>query len=404
MERVVISGIGAVTPLGTSFTESWMNILNGRSGIRPLTRIPSSVHRWALAGEIPFPDSADFLCGKKIRSLDPFVRYATAAAHMAVEDANLTAATGSAILERASVMVGSSRAGISTLESAGDALRNGKKLSPFVMPASTLFMAPATIAEHLGIHGECLGVSTACASGAHAVGEAFRQIQLGIADIALAGGTEAPLSAICFEGYGRAGALTPDRSPEASRPFDRKRNGFVLAEGACIMVLENLRSAVRRNAPIYAEIAGYVNRTDGYHLTQPHLPSQIAALRAALHTAGLPAEKVDYINAHGTSTQLGDRIEAEAIRAVFGDRPVPVSALKSMTGHMLAGSAAFELACTAMSIRDRVIPPTINITDPDPACRISLATSRISMPIHAALTQSFGFGGANAVLVLKQVL
>jgi 3-oxoacyl-[acyl-carrier-protein] synthase II len=168
------------------------------------------------------------------------------------------------------------------------------------------------------------------------------------------------------------------------------------------MILENYRSAMRRNAPVYAEIAGYANRTDGHHLTQPHLPSQITTMHTALRSASLTAGQVDYVNAHGTSTTIGDRIEAEAIRTVFGDRPVPVSALKSMTGHMLAGSAAFEIACTAMSIRDSIIPPTINVTERDPECRISLATKQIIMPIRAALTQSFGFGGANAVLVLKR--
>lgn len=338
-----------------------------------------------------------------MRTLDAFVLYAVAAARMAINDANLNPEDHGGLLEQASVIIGSSRAGISSLEQAGNVIRERKKISPFLMPSTTLFMAPATIARQIGIRGECLGISTACASGAHAVGEAFRQIQAGRTDIVLAGGTEAPLCAVCFEGYGRAGALTTGTGPDASRPFDQKRDGFVLAEGACIVVLERYRSAIQRNAPIYAEIVGYVNKTDAYHLTKPHLPSQIVALQAALRCSGLKPEQIDSINAHGTSTPLGDRIEAKAIKTVFGDRPVPVSALKSMTGHMLAGSSAFELACTAMSVRDDIIPPTLHVSELDPECPVTLTSEPVSMPVKAALTQSFGFGGANAVLVLKKL-
>lgn len=400
MDRVVITGIGAVTPLGTSFAESWQKILAGQSGLAHITRFSSPGLAWTMAGEVSGQlDFSTFLPAKDIRTLDLFALYAAAAAHMAVRDAALTHDT----LAHASVLVGSSRAGISTLGQAEQKLFEQKKLSPFVMPATTLFIAPAIIARQLGIRGECLGISTACASGAHAIGEAYRQIRLGVADIALAGGTEAPLCPLCFEGYGRAGALSPDPSPQGSRPFERSRNGFVLAEGACMLVLESYRSALRRNAPVYAEVVSYVNRTDGYHLTQPCLPSQIAVLNAVLHTAGLSPEQIDHINAHGTSTPIGDRVEAEAIRTVFGERPVPVSALKSMTGHMLAASAAFEIACTAMSIKDGMIPPTINVSEQDPECPVSLSPTAISMPVNAALSQSFGFGGANAALVLKRI-
>lgn len=399
MERVVITGIGAVTPLGASFRESWQGILAGRSGITVL----ETERPWRLAGKLPALDFSPFLPPRDVRTLDDFVLYATAAAHMALHDACLLTGRQAPSVTQASVLVGSSRAGISSLERAGKSLQENKKLSPFLMPSTTLFMAPATIARQFGIKGECLGISTACASGAHAIGEAYRHIRLGVTDIALAGGSEAPLCEICFEGYGRAGALTPGTTADASRPFDRTRNGFVLAEGACIMVLESYRSARRRNAPVYAEIAGYVNRTDGYHLTQPHLPSQIAVLNDLLRMAGFGPEQIDHINAHGTSTPIGDRTEAEAIRTVFGDRPLPLSALKSMTGHMLAASAAFEIACTALSVRDGVIPPTINVTEQDRECPVTLSPETISMPVKKALSQSFGFGGANAALILKKV-
>jgi len=399
MERVVITGIGAVTPLGVSFSESWQGILAGRSGIA----VQEAERPWRLAGTLPAMDFSSFLPARDVRTLDAFVLYASAAASMALHDAHLLHEQQETVLAQASVLVGSSRAGISSLEKAGKTLREKKKLSPFLMPSTTLFMAPATIARQYGIRGECLGISTACASGAHAIGEAYRQIRLGVTDIALAGGSEAPICEVCFEGYGRAGALTPGTTADASRPFDRGRNGFVLAEGSCMLVLESYRSARRRNAPVYAEIAGYVNRTDGHHLTQPYLPSQITVLNDILHMAGFGPDEVDHINAHGTSTQIGDRIEAEAIRTVFGERPLPVSALKSMTGHMLAASAAFEIACTALSIRDGVIPPTINVTAQDRDCPVTLTPEKISMPVKTALSQSFGFGGANAALLLKQI-
>lgn len=403
MERVVITGIGAVTPLGLSFRESWNQLKTGKSGIGTLSRFAPTGLKWPLAGELKGFAPEAFLPPREARILDPFVSYAAAAAVMAAADAGLNSPDCADRFRDASVIIGSSRAGITTLESATRALAEGKKrLSPFVMPVSTLYLAPSTIAGMLGIHGECLGISTACASGLHAVGEAFRQVRAGVATLALAGGTEAPLSRTCFEGYGAAGALSSGTAPDASRPFDIRRDGFILAEGACILVLESHASALARNATIYAEIIGYANVTDAHHMTRPHLPSQVAAIRKALGDARIEADHIDVINAHGTSTPTGDAVEAAGIRSVFGPRNIPVTANKSMTGHMLAASAAFEAACTAMTLSEGNIPPTINLSVQDPDCGIALVTALQQTAAEHALTQSFGFGGANAVMILRK--
>ncbi|HSW63379.1 MAG TPA: beta-ketoacyl-ACP synthase II [Dissulfurispiraceae bacterium] len=403
MERVVITGIGAVTPLGLTFRDSWAQLKMGVSGIGALTRFDSSGLKWKLAGELKGFDPDAFLPPREARVLDPFVSYAAAAASMAAGDAGLTASAYADRFRDASVILGSSRAGITTIESAAQTLAEGKKrLSPFVMPVSTLYLAPSTVAWMLGIQGECLGVSTACASGLHALGEAFRQIRAGITTLALAGGTEAPLCRTCIEGYGAAGALSSGTTPDASRPFAMKRDGFILSEGACMLVLENYAGAVKRNANIYAEIVGYANVTDAHHMTRPRLSSQIHALQKALRDAHLYPDDIDFVNAHGTSTPIGDAVESAAIRSVFGGRSMPVTAAKSMTGHMLAASAAFEAACSAMTLADGYIPPTINLSQPDPSCDLSFVTRLEKTDATHALTQSFGFGGANAVLILKK--
>ncbi len=403
MERVVITGIGAVTPIGLTFRDSWDHLKKGLTGIGKLSRFDSSCLKWNLAGELKGFEPGAFLPPREARILDPFVTYAAAAASMAASDAGLTNSGNTVDMKAASVIIGSSRAGITTLESALQTLAEGKKrLSPFVMPASTQYLAPSMVARILGIHGECLGVSTACASGLHALGEAFRQIRAGITTLALAGGTEAPLCRICFEGYGSAGALSSGTYPDASRPFAVKRDGFILSEGACVLVLENYADAVSRHASIYAEILGYANTSSALHMTRPDIQSQVAAIQKALLDARLDPEEIDFINAHGTSTPVGDAAEAASIGAAFGTKKMPVTAPKSMTGHMLAASAAFEAACTAMTLADGYIPPTINCTEQDPDCELSLITRLEKTDANYALTQSFGFGGANAVLILKK--
>ncbi|HEX8950178.1 MAG TPA: beta-ketoacyl-ACP synthase II [Dissulfurispiraceae bacterium] len=395
MRRVVITGIGAVTPLACSFNLSWDLIKNGISGIKEITGFDASGLPWKSAGELHGFDPLAYMSAKEVLRLDPFVHYALASAAMAAGDA------GHSSLSNAGVIIGSSRGGISTLERA---LLQPSRLSPHLMPSTTISMAASFVAQKLGIKGNCLGISNACASGTNAVGEAFRLIRHGISDLMLAGGTDAPLCRLCVEGYGVSGALSTLQGVSASRPFDRSRRGFVIAEGAAVLVLEEYMYALKRGATIYAEIVGYGNTTDAFHITQPYPAGESEAIGRALKDAGINPGDVNYLNAHGTSTPLGDRAEAEAIRRVFKDTypGLPVSAAKSMTGHMLAASGAFEAACTAASIREGIIPPTINLTAKDPDCDINIVTEKMELPLEVAVTNSFGFGGLNAVLVMRK--
>ena len=415
MERVVITGIGAVTPLGNSFSDSWNSVKAGLSGIRTVTRVSASHMKWKAAGELRNFNAGNYLGYKELRRLDPFVHYAVASAIMSAEDAGLIHSDVQPpyddYLTSGGVIIGSSRGGISTLENAFMNMQNAAlnvqsyRLSPYLMPATTISMAASYTAQRLAIKGYCLGLSNACASGSNAIGEAYRLLKTGFKGPLIAGGTDAPLCMVCIEGYGRAGALSKTEPLFASRPFDRQRDGFVLSEGACTMVLENLDSALKRGARIYGEVIGYGNTVDAVHQTRPDLKGEIHALRSAMTDAGIKPSDIDYINAHGTSTPIGDRIESESILAAFGGKAshIPVSGIKSMTGHMLAASGAFEAACTVMSLREGLIPPTINIREKDSRCGINLVTEKINLPITTALSSSFGFGGVNAVLIFRKL-
>ncbi|HAK88200.1 MAG TPA: beta-ketoacyl-[acyl-carrier-protein] synthase II [Nitrospiraceae bacterium] len=399
MKRAVITGIGAVTPLANTFAGSWSLIKKGVSGISAITKFDASRLPWKAAGELKGFDPCLFLSKKEILRLDPFVQYAVAASVMAVQD------SGFEIQDSANsgVIIGSSRGGITTIErELSKLLIPDSKLSAYLMPSTTISMAASYTAQKLGIKGQCLGISNACASGTNAVGEAYRLIKHGYADVIIAGGAEAPICRLCIEGYGISGALSKKNESSASRPFDAERDGFVLAEGACILVLENYESAIKRGANIYAELTGYGNTTDSYHITKPDMKGEQKAIIDALEDAGISAVDIDYINAHGTSTPLGDRVEAQAIKSMFGEN-IPVSSIKSMTGHMLAASGALETACTAVSIKEGIIPPTINISEKDPECDINVVTERKESDIRIAITNSFGFGGVNAVIVLKSI-
>lgn len=411
MKRVVITGIGAVTPLGNSFLRSWEEAASGRSGIGFLSRFDASALPWKAAGELRGFDPGPFLSPKETRRLDPFAQYAVAASVMAAEDSGLSSpVTHNSSLVSAGVIVGSSRGGVSTLEREIEkSCRGTSRISPHTMPSSTVSMAASSVAQKLGIKGYCLGISNACASGTNAIGEAFRLIRSGHLGIALAGGSEAPLCRLCVEGYGIAGALSRrspsgENGPGVPRPFDGKRDGFVLGEGASVLILEYLDNAVARGAKIYAEIIGYGNTTDAFHMTKPDPGGEARAMTAALKEAGLAPDEVDYINTHGTGTELGDIAESQALRMLFGKRAatIPASAAKSLTGHMLAASGALETAMTAMTLREGVIPPTINMDEMDPLCDINIVTERRKADIEIALTNSFGFGGVNAVLVLRR--
>ncbi len=400
MRRVAITGIGAVTPLGLDFQETWDGLKKGLSGLSGCSRVEVDDIPWKVTGELRGFDALSFLTPKEINRLDPFIQYSLAAATSAFEDASL--------FPEPSVMVimGSSRGGVTRIEEALRAyFKEGRPLSAYLMPATTISMAPSYIAHRLGLRGYCLGISNACASGTMAIGEAFRLIGTGCADIALTGGTEAPLCRLCLEGYGRTGALSTGTDSTASRPFDRDRDGFVLSEGACVMVIEEMQHAIKRGAVIYAEILGYASINDGFHQTQPSEAGEAATINLALQNAGVMTDEIDMINAHGTSTVSGDRVEALALKEVFGLRlrDIHVTANKSMTGHMLAASGALEVAATAMSLYEGVIPPTINLARPDQECGLNIPSDCAEKDMRVALSTSFGFGGINAALVLKKV-
>ncbi len=407
MYRVVITGIGAVTPIGNTFRESWQAAIGGRSGLAPITRFDTTDVPWKIAGELKGFDPCAFLGQKEVLRTDPFVHYAVAAAMMAVQDAGWPIHDKSlrSPLSAGGVIIGSSRGGVGTIEKAiSGRLISKSRLSAYLMSSTTVSMAPSYISQKLGIQGYCLGVSNACASGANAIGEAYRLIKSGYRAPVIAGGTEAPLCRLCVAGYGAAGALSRMMDVSASRPFDRKRDGFVLSEGACVLILEEAESALARKANIYAEIVGYGNTADAFHQTKPDSRGQIRAMRAAMEGAGLSAEEVDYISAHGTSTPLGDRSETEAMEVILGKRipEVPVSALKSMTGHMLAASGALETAFAAMSVKEGTVPPTINLIQKDHDCSLNVITEAAKIAPGTALSNAFGFGGVNAVIAIRR--
>lgn len=440
MKKVVVTGIGAVSSLGNSFHESWTSVKKGLSGIAPLTRFDVTHMKWRVAGELKGFDVGLHLSQKEMTHLDPFVQYAVAASFMAAEDAGLLQPSEknkvSSLVPRPSslasggVIIGSSRGGITTIEQAiikqensgcrmqdsGFRIKTVKTpnsqlpthnfhLSPYLMPSTSINMASSYVAQKLGIRGYCLGISNACSSGANAIGEAYRLIKSGYDGPVFAGGTEAPICRLCVEGYGVSGALSKRNDASASRPFDKTRDGFVLAEGASVVVMEDYEAALKRGAKIYGEIIGYGNTTDAFHQTRPSAEGEARAIRLAMEEGGLSSENVDYINAHGTSTPLGDKAETEAIKLALGKRAyeIPISSVKSMTGHMLAASGAFEAAVTLMSIREGIVTPTINLKTRDPECDLNFITETRKAEIKTAVSNSFGFGGVNAVLAFRRI-
>lgn len=411
MRRIVITGIGAVTPLANNFFDSWSLVKKGISGINRISKFDTAGLSWTMAGEVKGFNPELYLSKKEILKLDPFMHYAVAAAKMAAEDAGLLKSkiqNSNFEFDNAGIIIGSSRGGITTIEKelkklyAPNTTLDARHLTPYLMPSTTISMAASYVAQKLGTKGHCLGISNACASGTNAIGEAYRLIKHNYADIVIAGGTESPICRFCVEGYGISGVLSKTDNPSASRPFDTKRDGFVLAEGACMLVLEEYTSAIKRNAKIYGEIIGYSSTTDAYHITRPNIEGEINAMLKSIKETGISPDNIDYINSHGTSTPIGDIVESQAIKSIFGEN-IPVSSIKSITGHMLAASGSFEVACTAMSIKERVIPPTINITQKDHKCNINVITEKTEADIKIAITNSFGFGGVNAVIVLKAI-
>lgn len=404
MKKVVITGMGAVTPLGNTIEETWENLVHRRSGISQITRFDPSGLPSRIAGELKGFSAERYISKKEILRLDPFIHYAAAAADMALEDAGLKTPGA---LRDAAVLVGSSRGGITSMEKALERhLLEKKPFSAYLMAASTINMASSLISMKFGIKGPSLGISTACASGTNAIGEAVKMIRTSDINIVIAGGSEAPLCKTAVGGYGASGSLSKRNSePEkASRPFDNGRDGFVIAEGAGIIVLEELGHALKRGATIYAEISGYGVSSDAFHMTQPDSEGEAMAIRHALADACIEPGEVNWINAHATSTPLGDRAETGAVEKVFGEqsRNIHISSCKSMLGHMLGAAGAIETAVTALSIKKGVITPTINLEEPDPGLSLNYVTSAINRDIDISITNSFGFGGANAVLVLRK--
>ncbi len=407
--RVVVTGLGMVTPLGTGVDKNWDAICAGRSGIRKITKFDVSRFPCKIAGEVPDFNSEDWLDKKQIRRFDIFVHYAIASARMAIEDAGLK--IGSEDAHRVGCITGSGLGGLSMLEHYHKVLleKGPERISPFFIPGMIANMAPGQIAIEFGLKGPNLSIETACAASCHAVGEAFRMIREGIADVMITGGSEMVVTPLALGGFCAMKALATsfnDEPEKASRPFDLRREGFVMGEGAGILVLEELGHALRRDAPIYAEIVGYGTSADAYHVAAPDPDGEGAYLcmKNALMDSGLRPEEIDYINAHGTSTKLNDLSECKAIKRLFGDHAycLSISSTKSMIGHLLGGAGGVEAIYTVLAIRNGIIPPTINYENPDPELDLDYVPNKArKAEIRAAISNSFGFGGTNATLVFK---
>lgn len=407
--RVVATGLGLATPLGIGLENVWQRILNGESGIAPITRFDATQHDTKFAGEIKEFKAEDYISPKEIKRMDLFIQYALAASKVAMQDAGLDMTKEDA--ERAGVVVGTGLGGLPTIEKYHSVLleRGPGRITPFFIPMLIANEAPGHIAIQYGMKGPNLSIVTACATGSHSIGEASRIIQYGDADVMVAGGTEANLTPLTVGGFNAMKALSTrnDDPQKASRPFDKDRDGFVVAEGSGIVVLEELEHALKRGAKIYGEIAGYGYNGDAYHITAPSPDGEgfVRCIKMALKDAGISPEDVNYINAHGTSTELNDYTETLAIKEVFKEKAykIPVSSTKSMTGHLLGAAGAIEAIFSLLSIRDNVCPPTINYETPDPQCDLDYVpnVSR-SHRIDVAMSNSFGFGGTNSTLVFRR--
>lgn len=407
--RVVITGAGMVTPLGTGAEKSWQGIIEGRSGVRRITHFDPADIPCQIAAEVPDFETDRFIDAKEQKKMDRFIHLGLAAAVMAMEDSGLKITADNS--ERVGVIVGSGMGGLPAIEHYTKVLneRGHRKISPFFIPMTIINLAAGQISIRFGAKGPNSAVTTACASGTHSIGEAFRLVQSGVVDAMIAGGAEATITPLGIGGFAAMKALSRrNHEPEkASRPFDKERDGFVMGEGAGILILEELEQAVKRGARIYAEINGYGMTSDAYHISSPSPDGDGAArcMRNALKDAGINPEEVNYINAHGTSTKYGDELETVAIKNVFGKHAYElcVSSTKSMTGHLLGASGGVEGAICALSIFNGMVPPTINLDEPDPECDLDYVPN-ISRPldINVAISNSFGFGGTNACIVLKK--
>jgi 3-oxoacyl-[acyl-carrier-protein] synthase II len=406
--RVVVTGLGLVTPLGTGVQNNWDAACSGTSGIGPITKFDASDFPAQIAGEVKGFRSEDFMDKQQIRRFDIFIHYAVACARMAMEDSGLKIDSSNS--HKVGCIMGSGLGGLSMLEHYHKVFldKGPRRISPFFIPGMIANMAPGQIAIEFGAKGPNISIETACAASSHAVGEAFRFVREGISDAMITGGSEAVITPLALGGFCSMRALSTrnDEPEKASRPFDMDRDGFVMGEGAGMLILEEMESALERGVDIYAEVVGYGLSGDAYHVSAPEPEGEgaIGCIKGAIEYAGMEPEDIDYINAHGTSTKLNDLSENKAIKAVFGEHAykLAVSSTKSMTGHLLGGAGGIESVFTVLAVKHGLIPPTINYETPDPECDLDYVPNEArKAKIRAAMSNSFGFGGTNASLVFR---
>jgi len=406
---VVITGVGLISSVGIGTSANWDALLSGRSGVAPITHFDATAFTTRIAGEVRGFDPLQFMEKKDVKKADVFIQYALAASQFAMDDARLTITP--AMADQVGVFIASGIGGFSTIEREHKELLNGgpRRISPFFIPASIINLAAGQVSIRFGARGPNLATCTACTASAHAIGEATEIIRRGDADVMIAGGSEASITPMSVGGFAAMRALsTRNNEPtRASRPFDKARDGFVIGEGAGMVILEELETARGRGAAIYAEIAGYGLSGDAYHLTgQPEdANGAVRSMRMAIRKAGITPDQIDYVNAHGTSTPINDPTETLAVKTTFGEHAykLVMSSTKSMTGHLLGAAGGLEAGITALAVREQVAPPTINLDEPDPACDLDYApNAKRPMRIRYALSNSFGFGGTNGTLLLKR--
>jgi len=409
LRRVVVTGIGLLSPTGKTTAENWSNVRNGKGGIGPITRFDTTNLPCRIAGEIKDYDPLTYFDRKDLKKYDPYIQYALIAAEEAIRNSALDLEKEDR--DRIGVFIGSGIGGIQSIENNKVLLleKGPERVSPFFLPSSIANLGAGQVSIRFGLKGPNYANCTACATSTHSIGDSFRTISYGDADIMIAGGAEAPITQLSIAGFSVIKAMSTrnDQPEKASRPFDRERDGFIIAEGAGLLVLEELGHALRRGAPILAEIIGYGATGDAFHMTAPDPEADGAyrSMKRAVADAGLKPEEVDYINAHGTSTPLNDKLETKAIKRLFGDHAsrVSISSTKSMTGHMLGATGGVEAAFCVLALKEGFIPPTINYEFPDPECDLFYVPNvGVEKPIQVAMSNSFGFGGTNGTVVFRK--
>lgn len=408
--RVVVTGLGTVNALGHNVEEFWSALIAGRSGIRTVSHFDASDLPCKVASEIVGFDPSPYMDAKEVGRTDPYVQYAVAAAKMAVKDAQLSISDAES--ERCGVLIGTGIGGMQNIQEQSFKLfsKGPRYISPFMIPSIICNMASGTVAIALGMRGPSFGIVSACSSGSHAIGEAYRCLQCGDADVMVAGGTEAAVQILAFSGFCSMKALSThfnDCPEKASRPFDAQRDGFVMGEGAGVLVLETLEHAQKRGAHIYCELAGYAASCDAFHITRPEPSGRalISCFKVLLEKSKTPIDAVDYINAHGTSTHYNDLLETQAIKAVFGEhaKKLNISSIKSMLGHLLGAAGAVEAVATVKTLQTSIIPPTINYEHPDPECDLNYTPNKaVERNVEVAISDNLGFGGQNSALLFRK--